>query len=252
MMSKVRLIARIDIKGENVIKGIQFDGLRKLGNPNEFAKKYYKDGIDEIFFMDAVASLYDRNGLYDIIDQACKEVFIPITVGGGIRTIEDIKMALDAGADKVAINTQAIKNPEFIKKASRMFGRQCIVGSIETKKRGEKWEAYIDNGREKTGKDVEGWAAELEDLGVGEIMLTSVDRDGTQQGFDIELIKSMCGKVTVPLIISGGAGNLSHINDICKAACFDGLVIGSVLHYEKSDIFSIKNEMRQHNLRVRL
>jgi len=251
-MSKIRLIARIDIKGENVIKGIQFDGLRKLGNPNEFAKKYYKDGIDEIFFMDAVASLYDRNGLYDIIDQACKEVFIPITVGGGIRTIEDIKMALDAGADKVAINTQAIKNPEFIKKASRMFGRQCIVGSIETKKRGEKWEAYIDNGREKTGKDVEEWAAELEDLGVGEIMLTSVDRDGTQQGFDIELIKSMCGKVTVPLIVSGGAGNLSHINDICKAACFDGLVIGSVLHYEKSDIFSIKNEMRQHNLRVRL
>lgn len=250
-MSKVRLISRIDIKNEYVIKGIQFDGLRKLGNPNEFSKEYYKEGIDEIIFMDAVASLYDRNSLYDIIKKACQEVFIPITVGGGIRKIEDIRLALDAGADKVAINTQAIRSPEFIKEASQIFGSQCIVGSIEAKNKGGSWEAYIDNGREKTGKDVIDWATSLEQLGAGEIIITSVDRDGTQQGFDIELVKEISNVITIPLIVSGGAGSLLHIEELCKMTKFHGVAVGSMLHYRKSDIRSIKNTMVNNNLRVR-
>jgi len=250
-MSKTRLIARIDIKNQYVIKGIQFDGLRKLGNPNEFAKKYYKAGIDEIFFMDAVASLYDRNGLYDIIDQACKEVFIPITVGGGIRNLKDIQMALDAGADKVAINTQAIKHPSFISEASKVFGKQCIVGSIEAKKTPFGWEAYIDNGRERTHKNVIEWAQELEEFGAGEIMLASVDKDGTQEGFDIELIELVSNKITIPLVVGGGAGKLSHIDELCKKTKFNGVAIGSLLHYEINNISSVKDLMRNNGLRVR-
>jgi len=251
-MSKTRLISRIDIKNENVSKGIQFDGLRKLGNPNEFAKRYYEEGIDELMFMDAVASLYDRNNLYDIIYQACKEVFVPITVGGGLRKIQDIQLALDAGADKVAINTQAIKNPDFIRQSARIFGTQCIVGSIESKKVDRMWEAYVDNGREKTGKNVTDWALTLQDLGAGEILLTSVDKDGTQQGFDIDLINIISDKLSIPLIISGGAGNLSHISNLCKKTKFEGIAIGSMLHYGKSTIKAIKDIMRKENLRVRV
>jgi len=251
-MSKVRLIARIDIKNENVIKGIQFDGLRKLGNPNDFARRYYKSGIDEIIFMDAVASLYDRNSLHKIILKACQEIFVPITVGGGIRTIEDIKVALDAGADKVAINTQAIKNPRFIEEASRIFGRQCIVGSIEAKLKKDRWEAYIDNGRETTGKDVVKWAKELESLGAGEILLSSVDRDGTRSGFDTDLAKTVSESVTVPLVLSGGAGDLSHIREVCNASKFSGIAIGSMLHYGIADIHNIKTVMIEENIRVRV
>ncbi len=250
-MSKTRVIARIDIKNEFVIKGIQFDGLRKLGNPNEFAKKYYKQGIDEIIFMDAVASLYDRNNLSDIINLACKEVFVPITVGGGIRTIADIEAALGSGADKVAINTQAIKSPQFIREASKIFGVQCIVGSIEAKKTSSGWESYIDNGRDRTGKNILEWASELQDLGAGEILLTSVDRDGVQKGFDSELIEAVSDKISVPLIISGGAGSIDDISHICKKTKFSGIAFGSVLHYNKLSVHDIKNTMSQENLRVR-
>lgn len=250
-MSKSRLIARVDIKNQHVIKGIQFDGLRKLGNPNEFAKKYYLDNIDEIVFMDAVASLYDRNSLYDIIVKACSEIFIPITVGGGIRSISDIQTILDSGADKVSINTQAIRDPMFITRASRVFGKQCIVGSIEAKKINNTWEAYIDNGREKTHKNAISWALELEKLGAGEILLTSVDTEGTQNGFDIDLINQLKNKLNIPLLISGGAGRLSHIDEVCKKCKFEGLVVGSMLHYNNSSVKDIKDVMRGNSLRVR-
>lgn len=251
-LSKTRIIARIDIKNEYVIKGIQFDGLRKLGDPNEFAKKYYKQGADEIVFMDAVASLYDRNNLSNIIKKACEEIFIPITVGGGIRTINDIQNCLDSGADKVAINTQAIKDINFIKESSRIFGSQCIVGSIEAKKNKNIWEAYIDNGREKTGKEVLSWVKELQDAGCGEILLTSVDRDGTKKGFDLELCKAISEIVSVPLIISGGAGCLSHIEDLCDHTAFNAVAFGSMLHYNNCSIEEIKKCARSKNLRVRL
>lgn len=245
------MISRIDIKNEHVIKGIQFDGLRKLGDPNRFAKKYYEQGIDEIVFMDAVASLYDRNNLSHIIRQACKEIFVPITVGGGIRTVKDIENALNSGADKVAINTQAIKNPDFIRQASRIFGSQCIVGSIEAKKNENGWESYIDNGRDKTGKNILDWVCELQELGAGEILLTSVDRDGLQKGFDTKLINKVSSKISIPLIISGGAGNLTHITDVCKEASFDGIALGSVLHYDKLSVEQIKKTMMKENIRVR-
>ncbi len=249
-MSKIRVIARIDIKNEYVIKGIQFDGLRKLGNPNKFAKKYYDQGIDEIFLMDAVASLYDRNNLSHIINEACKEVFVPITVGGGIRNLDDIKSALHAGASKVAINTQAIKNPEFITKAAAIFGSQCIVGSIEAKRNKGSWEAYIDNGRERTGKDAIEWAKTLQALGAGEVMITSVDKEGTKTGFDIELIKELSG-IKIPLVISGGVGNHSHIEEVCKSCSFDGVAVGTVLHYDLMNVYDIKKVMNSAGLRVR-
>jgi cyclase len=250
-MSKTRIIARIDVKNQHVIKGIQFDGLRKLGNPNDFARNYYLNNIDEIIFMDAVASLYDRNNLYNIIKKACEEVFVPITVGGGIRKIDDIKMALESGADKVAINTQAIKSPSFIHESSRIFGKQCIVGSIEAKKNGNTWEAYIDNGREKTGIDVIEWVQKLQDLGVGELMITSVDKEGTQSGLDLELLKKIQNVVRVPLIVSGGIGNLDHIGEACKNISFGGLAIASILHYNKHNIGEIKQIMKKNGLRVR-
>ena len=251
-MSKTRIIARIDIKNEYVIKGIQFDGLRKLGDPNEFAKKYYEQGADEIVFMDAVASLYDRNNLSDIIKKACEEIFIPITVGGGIRTINDIENCLDSGADKVAINTQAIKDINFIKESCKIFGSQCIVGSIEAKKDKNIWEAYTDNGREKTGKEVTSWVKELQDAGCGEILLTSVDRDGTKKGFDLELSKTISKITSVPLIISGGAGCLPHIEELCDYTAFSAAAFGSILHYDNCNIQEIKKCMKGKNIRVRL
>ena len=251
-MSKTRLSARIDIKNEYVIKGIQFDGLRKLGDPNKFAKHYYQRGIDEIIFMDAVASLYDRNSLTSIIEQACEEVFVPITVGGGIRTIQDIQQALDAGADKVAINTQAIKEPTFITAASKVFGRQCVVGSIEAKKKDDKWEAYVDGGREQTGLNVVEWASELERLGAGEILLTSVDMDGTRRGFDTQLIQQVSQKVSIPLVVSGGGGTLDQISAVCENDKVSAVALGSMLHYNIEEVQTIKNAMFNSGVRVRM
>ena len=184
-----RIIARIDVKNEFVIKGIHLEGLRKVGDPNTLALNYYDQGVDEIIFMDAVASYYDRNNLSEILEAACNDIFVPITLGGGIRTIQDIRNALNSGADKVAINTQAIKDPEFINKASKIFGSQCLVGSIESKLIGDKsWEAYYDNGREPSGLDVVSWAEELEARGIGELMITSIDYEGTKKGFDVRLL----------------------------------------------------------------
>jgi imidazole glycerol-phosphate synthase subunit HisF len=238
-MNKKRIIARIDVKNEHVIKGIQLEGLRKVGNPNEMAQRYYNEGIDEIIFMDAVAAYYDRNSLTDIINKACENVFVPITVGGGIRKIEDIQTALNAGADKIAINTQAVIDPSFLTRASEIFGSQCIVSSIDAKKISEnKWEVYIDNGREPTGMDVVEWAKKVEDLGAGEIMLTSVDKEGTKRGFDIELYNAISEVVSIPTICCGGAGKKEHIADVISNKGVDAVALASVLHY---NIESIKN-----------
>jgi cyclase len=238
-MNKKRIIARIDVKNEHVIKGIHLEGLRKVGNPNEMAKKYYNEGIDEIIFMDAVAAYYDRNSLTEIINRACENVFVPITVGGGIRKIKDIQIALNAGADKIAINTQAVKDPSFLTRASEIFGSQCIVSSIDAKKISEnKWEVYIDNGREPTGMDVVEWAKKVEDLGAGEIMLTSVDKEGTKRGFDIELYNAISEVVSIPTICCGGAGKKEHIADVISNKGVDAVALASVLHY---NIESIKN-----------
>lgn len=237
-----RVIARLDIKNEFVIKGIHLEGLRKVGDPNNLAKKYYNFGADEIIFMDAVAAYYDRNSLSHIIEKACEEVFIPITVGGGIRKIEDIYFLLKAGADKVAINTHAIKNPNFINEASRIFGSQCIVASIEAKKINEnKYLAYFDNGRESTDYDVFDWAKELVDRGAGEIMLTSIDNEGTKNGFDINLSKFVNESITVPVISSGGCGKLEHITELLNETKLSAISVASILHYNMFSIDQIKN-----------
>tara|TARA_B110000211_G_scaffold21765_1_gene22539 strand:- start:1852 stop:2613 length:762 start_codon:yes stop_codon:yes gene_type:complete len=231
-MNKKRIIARIDVKNDYVIKGIHLEGLRKVGNPNEMAIKYYNQGVDEIIFMDAVAAYYDRNSLTNIIAKACENVFIPITVGGGIRKIEDIQTALNAGADKIAINTKAVQNPNFITKASEIFGSQCIVSSIDAKKIAEnKWEVYTDNGREPTGLDVVEWAQKVEELGAGEIMITSIDKEGTKKGFDQDLYKMVSEVVTIPIICCGGAGNKKDVADLFLNKSIDAVAIASLFHY---------------------
>ena len=253
-MNKTRIIARLDVKNDFVIKGIHLEGLRKVGNPNEMAKKYYSQGVDEIIFMDAVAAYYDRNSLTEIIEKTCKDVFVPITVGGGIRKIEDIQIALNAGADKTAINTKAVQNPNFIKEASEVFGSQCIVSSIDAKKIGEnKWEVYVDNGREPSGRDVIEWAQEVESLGAGEIMLTSIDKEGTKKGFDIELNKIVSQVVTIPIISSGGAGKNEDISDVVLNTDIDAVSIASLFHYNIESIDSLKEYLNNDkNIHVRL
>ena len=252
-MNKIRVIARIDVKNEYVIKGIHLEGLRKVGNPNILAKKYYENGIDEIVFMDAVAAYYDRNSLSHIIEKACEEVFIPITVGGGLRTIEDIYQALKSGADKVAINTKAIQNPAFITEASKIFGSQCIVASIVAKKiSSNKWEAYIDNGREPTGLDVVEWAKKLEELGAGEIMLTSLDMEGTKKGFDVELYQAIQNAVSIPIIASGGMGNAKHAVDLLTNTNVDAIATASLMHYEIDTIQNIKKSFIDNDIKVRV
>ena len=197
----VRIISRIDIKGSNVIKGIHLEGLKVVGKPGEMARRYYEQGADEIFYMDVVASLYGRNGILSVVEEAAREIFVPMTVGGGIRSVDDIVAALRSGADKVAINTAALKRPEFLSEAARAFGRQCIVLSVEAKRReAGTWEALTDNGREQTGVNVIDWVTQAQERGAGEILVTSVDMEGTQKGFDIELLKAIRDAVSVPVI----------------------------------------------------
>ena len=209
-MRTVRIIPRLDIKGPNLVKGIHLEGLRVLGKPSDFANFYYEQGADELMFMDVVASLYERNSLHEIISDTAKNIFIPITVGGGLRSLSDIKEVLRAGADKVCLNTAAIKNPLLIKDASRMFGSSTIVVAIEAiRELDGNYFAYTDNGREYTGIDVFEWAQKVCDLGAGEIVITSVDREGTGQGYDLELISKIAKLVSVPIIAHGGAGKKS-------------------------------------------
>ena len=232
-MKTVRIIPRLDIKGPNLVKGIHLEGLRVLGKPADFAKFYYEQGADELMFMDVVASLYERNSLHDIISETAKKIFIPITVGGGLRTISDIKEVLRAGADKVCLNTAAIKNPNLIKEASRMFGSSTIVVAIEAIKEGEgKYLAYTDNGREYTGVDVFEWAQKVDELGAGEIVITSVDKEGTGQGFDLDLVSKVSSLVSCPIIAHGGAGKKAHVIEVLKKAQADAVMISSLFHYD--------------------
>lgn len=251
-MHKKRLIARLDIKNDFVIKGIHLEGLRKVGRPNPMALEYYLAGIDELIFMDAVAAYYDRNSLFNIIESACQNIFVPITVGGGIRTLDDIHLALKSGADKVAINTQATIDPNFIKDAARTFGSQCIVASIVAKSTTDgQWEAYIENGREPTGRNVLEWAKELEVLGAGEIMLTSLDREGTRKGYDIVLYKTIRSTLSIPLIASGGAGCAEDLTHLCNTVDVDALAAASLFHYKISNILEIKETLAASGIGIR-
>ncbi len=231
-MKTVRIIPRLDIKGPNLVKGIHLEGLRVLGKPSDFAKYYYEQGADELMFMDVVASLYERNSLHDIISETAKSIFIPITVGGGLRSISDIKEVLRVGADKVCLNTAAIKNPQLIKDASRMFGSSTIVVAIEAiKESNGKYLAYTDNGREYTGVDVFEWAQKVAELGAGEIVITSVDKEGTGQGYDLELVSKITNLVGIPVIVHGGAGKQDHVVDVLKDCNISSAMISSLFHY---------------------
>ena len=249
---KIRLIARLDIKGSNLIKGIHLEGLRVLGIPNEFALNYYRDGIDEIFYMDSVASLYGRNHLADLIRNATEAIFVPLTVGGGIRTINDAKKILRAGADKVAINTHAVEEPSLISEIAEKFGSQCTVISIEAKQvSSNRWEAYVNNGREKTGLDVVEWAARAVDLGAGEVLLTSIDREGTRRGFDIDLVKVVSSEVSVPVIASGGMGSLTDLVDVVQLGGAVAVAMADILHYKHASVGQIREAARLGGLLVR-
>lgn len=236
----MRLIARLDIKNEHVIKGIHLEGLRKVGDPNELALSYYEQGIDEILFMDAVASLYDRNNLFNIIESACRNVFVPIAVGGGLRTVEDVSKALGAGADKVVINTGAMRNIGLIEEIARKFGSQCLVGSIEAKKQGDGWRAYVDNGREPTNRDVIEWAHMLQEAGCGEIVLTSIDQEGTGRGFDLALTEQVNTAITRPLIVSGGYGQPDHLEALMARTEPSAVAFASVLHYKRATVDQLR------------
>lgn len=251
-MVRRRLIARLDIKGPNVIKGIQMEGLRVLGKPSEFARKYYEEGADELVLIDTVASLYGRDNLKDVVEQAANELFIPLTVGGGIRSMDDAKSMLMSGADKVAVNSGAIRNPALISDISRVFGSQCVVLSIEAKEVSPgRWESYIDNGREPTGLDVRDWCQTAVKLGAGEILLTSVDRDGTKRGYDLRLVQEVCDIVRVPVIASGGAGKASDLEELFSRTHADGAAIGTTLHYGTLGIREVKNVLSRHGIPVR-
>jgi cyclase len=232
------MIPRLDIKGPNLVKGIHLEGLRVLGKPERFAHHYYEHGADELIYMDVVASLYERNSLLPIIEKTSEEIFIPLTVGGGLRTIDDIRTVLRAGADKVSLNTAAIRRPELVKEAAKRFGSSTIVISIEAKKRVDgSYEAYTDNGRVRTGVNVFEWAIRVAELGAGEILLTSIDHEGTGTGFNLDLTRRIAQSVPIPVIACGGAGKLSHVYDVIQEGKADAVSFASILHYKYIEQF---------------
>jgi cyclase len=246
-----RVIARLDIKAPNLVKGIHLEGLRVIGDPAEHALRYYEQGVDELIYIDIVASLYERNNLTDLVARTAADIFVPLTVGGGVRTIEDISSLLRAGADKVAINTGAVRRPALITEGARSFGSQCIVASVEAKRRPNGgWEAYTDNGREKTGLDVIEWSQKLIELGAGELLLTSVDMEGTRKGFDIELIEALGRKLDVPVIACGGAGSIAHVEKGVRAGA-DAVALASLFHYKTETIGSLKAGLAASGIAVR-
>ena len=250
-MKYVRIIPRLDIKGPNLVKGVHLEGLRVLGKPEEFARVYYEQKADELIFQDTVASLYNRNNLTEIITKTAENIFIPITVGGGIRNLDDINNLLKAGADKILINTAGIKNPNFINETAYFFGSSTVVISIEAIQHSDgSYQAYTDNGREPTGIDVLDWAKEVEQRGAGEIMLTSVDRDGTGTGFDINLIKMVRENVNISVIGHGGASNVGHLIEAIENGRADALAISSMLHYStlKTKMLSEKEFKEEGNI----
>lgn len=255
MKRKIRLVARLDVKDESLVKGIQYEGLRKLGDPHAFAVRYYREGIDELLYLDTVASLYERNNLAAILRRATRDVFIPITAGGGLRSVGDVGAVLGLGADKAAINTAALKRPALIGEVADAFGSQCMVLSIQAKRRNPLdpaagWEAYYDNGREHSGLDAVDWACRGAALGAGEILLSSVDKEGFQRGMDQELIAAVTARVRVPVIAAGGAASADDL----VAAAQNGagaVAVGSLLHYGKATVPALKWQLAGSGVEVR-
>lgn len=262
---KPRIIPRLDIKGPNVVKGIHTEGLRVVGKPSDLARKYYEQGADELVVMDIVASLYGRSPDFDLMRSIADELFIPLTMGGGIQSVHDINNFLRAGADKVAINTFATHHPELLSEAVKQFGSQCIVLSVEAKRNGPtpsassgqlpydgSWEAYTDGGREHSGLDVVEWIKRALDCGIGEILLTSVDLDGTRKGYDLELLAAVTAFATVPVIIHGGAKDAASLTQAIRDGRADAVCIASILHYNEWTIGKLKEELAAHAIPIRL
>ncbi len=251
MISK-RIIPCLDVKDGRVVKGVQFLNLKDAGDPVEIAKKYSSDGADEITFLDITASHENRNTMIDVVRRTASEVFVPLTVGGGVRVLEDVRNLLLAGADKVAINTAAVNNPGFVKDAAKKFGSQCIVVAIDARSDGKGgWEVYTHGGREPTGIDAVEWAGKMENLGAGEILITSMDKDGTKDGYDLLLTKAVSRKVKIPVIASGGAGNIEHLFEGIKEGEADAVLVASIFHYGEYTIEETKEYLIKKGITLR-
>ena len=251
MVSK-RIIPCLDVKDGRVVKGVRFVNLRDAGDPVEVAKKYSEEGADEITFLDITASHEERKTMVDVVERTASEVFVPLTVGGGLRTVEDVRELLLAGADKITINTAAITDPDFVRRASDRFGSQCIVVAIDARRRDSGgWEVFTHGGRNPTGIDAVGWAAKMENFGAGEILLTSMDRDGTEDGYDLELTKNISETVGIPVIASGGAGRLEHLLEAVEAGRADAVLCASIFHYGKYSINEAKEFLSERGVLVR-
>lgn len=248
-----RIIPCLDVKAGRVVKGTNFVGLRDAGDPVELAAKYDAEGADELVFLDITASVEERATMREVVDQTASKVFMPLTVGGGIRTVEDVRKMLHAGADKVSFNTAAIKNPSILRECATLFGRQCTVLAVDAKRVGEdKWEVYINGGRTPTGLDVLEWVREATALGAGEILLTSMDADGTKDGYDIALTRAVSEAVSVPVIASGGAGKLEHFYEVLTEGKADAVLAASVFHYGQFRVREVKEYLKSRGVEVRL
>ena len=248
-----RIIPCLDVNKGRVVKGVSFVNLKDAGDPVELAAYYDREGADEIVFLDITASHERRKTVVDLASKTAEKVFIPYTIGGGISSVEDMREILRKGADKISINTSAVKNPLLITESSKIFGSQCIVVAIDAKLSGENfWEVYINGGRTPTGKDAVKWAKEVENLGAGEILLTSMDKDGTKDGYDIELTGAVTSAVNIPVIASGGAGNLEHLRDVIKLADADAVLVASIFHYGQYSIKQAKEYLKSEGINVRI
>ncbi len=252
MKKKVRIISKIEIKGKNVVKGRQMEGLKVMGDPSELILKYYNEGVDEIILNDIVASLYGRNNLAKLVDEISKAIFIPLIVGGGIRNLNDIETLLRAGADKVCINTITVQQPSIIDQAAKLFGSQCIVVETQAKYRKNFWEVFTENGREKSNINVKDWLKDIESRGAGEIILTSVDRDGCMNGFSRDLYKNISDSNSIPIIASGGAGKNQHVEEILSHKKIDAVSLSASLHYNKISIKDLKNNLLDNQFDLRM
>jgi len=247
-----RIIPCLDIKNARVVKGVNFVGLRDAGDPVEVAKRYNEEGADEITFLDITATHENRDTIVDVLSLVAKEVFIPLTVGGGIRELNDIYKLLNVGCDKVSINSAAVKNPQFINEAVKRFGTSTIVVAIDVKKTGSSWNVYVAGGRIDTGIDAIEWAKEVYDRGAGEILLTSMDADGTKNGFDLEITKKISQSVKIPVIASGGAGNMEHIKDAFTKAGADAALAASIFHFREIEILELKKYLIKNGIEMRI
>ena len=251
MLTK-RVIPCLDVHDGRVVKGINFINLQDAGDPVETAKAYNKAGADELVFLDITASSDKRNIMLDVVSKTAEQVFIPLTVGGGIRSVDDFRTILKSGADKISINSSALKNPSLISEAALRYGSQCVVVAVDAKRReGGGWDVYLNGGRVNTGKDALEWIAEAENLGAGEILLTSMDADGTKAGYDIALTKAVSDMVKIPVIASGGAGELSHFKDVIIDAHADAVLAASLFHYGELKISEVKDYLTKNNIPVR-